>query len=112
MKKTILILVVLLATAAAPAVFADTVHVNVTLSSNFHDHTSTATTSLATDGKQDYTFKIAGYTCTLNGSYRGSVPTGCNYTINIASDGTLTGSVAGGSGTNVCTQNVPKACKN
>ena len=111
MKKTILILIVLLATAATPAVFADSITVTLNLSTNFHGHTASATTSLGTDGKQDYTYQVAGYTCKLNGSYRGSVPSGCNYQINIAADGTLTGSVGGGSGTSVCTQNVAKACK-
>jgi hypothetical protein len=38
-------------------------------------------------GPWTITFTVAGKTCNLNGSARGSVPTGCNYAITVASDG-------------------------
>lgn len=58
-------------------------------------------------GTERVVFKVAGKTCDLLGSASPiGASQGCNYTINIAADGTLTGS-----GNSPCTQNVAAACK-
>jgi hypothetical protein len=41
---------------------------------------------------------VAGKTCNLNGSACGSVPAGCNYSITVAPNGTISGT----SGNNDC----------
>lgn len=53
-------------------------------------------------GPWTITFTVAGKTCNLNGSARGSVPTGCNYAITVASDGTISGVLTAGN--SICTQ--------
>ncbi len=58
-------------------------------------------------GTKRVVFKVAGKTCDLLGSASPiGAFNGCNYTINIAPDGSLTGS-----GNSPCTQNVAAACK-
>lgn len=53
-------------------------------------------------GPQIITFTVAGKTCNLNGSGLGSVPTGCNYAITVAPDGSISGVLTAGN--SVCTQ--------
>jgi hypothetical protein len=67
----------------------------------------TAETYFPFKGTQRVIFKVAGKTCDLLGSASpiGAFD-GCNYEINIAPDGSLTGS-----GNSPCTQNVAAACK-
>ncbi|MEC4815549.1 MAG: hypothetical protein SAK29_20075 [Scytonema sp. PMC 1069.18] len=58
-------------------------------------------------GTQRIIFKVAGKTCDLLGSASPiGAFNGCNYTVNIAPDGSLTGT-----GNSPCTQNVAAACK-
>ena len=54
---------------------------------------------------------IQGKTCTLRSAAAGSVPMGCNYTIAIAADGTVSGELRAGNA--VCTQSadVADSCK-
>jgi hypothetical protein len=53
-------------------------------------------------GPWTITFTVAGKTCNLNGSARGSVPTGCNYALTVAPDGSISGVLTAGN--SVCTQ--------
>ena len=110
MKNTVAIAVVLLIAIAAPA-FADNVKVEVEISSNFDSSTLTLSNTYSTGG-EDLVVTVAGKTCNLKGSARGSVPVGCNYTIKVAPDGSITGTLFEGPGTQVCTQSedIPAAC--
>ncbi len=94
------------------AAMADTVM--VTSETTFSDPSGGSITSSDTysfRGTQDIVFTVAGKTCTLNGSARGSVPMGCNYKITVASNGSISGELSAGN--NVCTQtpNVASSCK-
>ncbi len=63
--------------------------------------------------KIDIIVVVAGRKCALRSSAAGSVPMGCNYTITVAADGSLSGELRAGN--MVCTQTpdivVGKACK-
>lgn len=52
-------------------------------------------------------FQVAGKTCYLNGSARGSVPEGCNYHLTVEPDGTIHGYLTAGNW--VCTQSADVA---
>lgn len=47
-------------------------------------------------------FEVAGKTCYLNGSARGSVPEGCNYHLTVEPDGSIHGILTAGNW--ICTQ--------
>lgn len=61
-------------------------------------------------GTSVISFEVAGKTCKLNGSARGSVPMGCNYEINVNPEGVISGRLTAGN--SVCTQSnsISKAC--
>jgi len=110
MKRTLTIVALsfLLVSAAA---LADTVSVTSQTSFSSPSGNITSTNSFAFQGTQTITFMVAGKTCNLNGSARGSVPMGCNYAITVAPNGTITGSLTAGN--SVCTQSnqVAASCK-
>jgi hypothetical protein len=94
------------------AAMADTVR--ITSQSTFSDPgggSITSSDAYAFKGTRDIVFTVAGKTCTLNGSARGSVPMGCNYQITVASNGSISGELTAGN--NVCTQTgqVASSCK-
>jgi hypothetical protein len=67
----------------------------------------TAETYFPFKGTQRVNFKVAGKTCDLLGSASPiGASDGCNYTISIAADGSLTGT-----GNSPCTTNVVAACQ-
>jgi|CXWL01.1.fsa_nt_gi opacity protein-like surface antigen len=111
MKKTLLIctLACLLAT---PVVLADTV--SITSNASFASPSGqslTSTTSIGFVGPQTITFTVAGKTCNLNGSAKGSVPMGCNYSLTVAPNGSISGTLTAGNA--VCTQSsqIASSCK-
>lgn len=111
MKRTLTIIALAFLFVSAAA-FADTV--SVTSQTSFSSPSGgniTSTNSYAFQGPQTITFTVAGKTCNLNGSARGSVPMGCNYAITVAPNGSITGSLTAGN--SVCTQSnqVAASCK-
>jgi hypothetical protein len=111
MKKTLTI-VALVFLAVSAAALADTV--SVTSQTSFSSPSGgsiSSTNSYAFGGTQTITFSVAGKTCNLNGSARGSVPMGCNYAITVAPNGSISGSLTAGNA--VCTQSgqVAASCK-
>lgn len=111
MKRT-LALIALAFLFVSAAAFADTV--SVTSQTSFASpggQSISSTNSAAFKGPQTITFTVAGKTCNLNGSARGSVPTGCNYSIIVAPDGSISGTLT--SGNSVCTQSsqIAASCK-
>lgn len=111
MKKT-LTLFALIFLALATTALADTV--SVTSTTSFSDpggQSISSTGSLGFQGTVTITFKVAGKTCNLKGSAGGPVPTGCNYAITVAPDGSISGTLV--SGNQVCTQSkdIAASCK-
>ena len=117
--KRVLLLVVLAALVLPGLALADTVWV-VTESAVNAGKSAPANESKSS--KAEYAFRpetpdivvvVAGRKCALHSSVRGSVPMGCNYTVTIAADGSLSGELRAGNA--VCTQTpeivVGKACK-
>jgi hypothetical protein len=88
--------------AAAGSIQADTV--SVTSHTAFSDPSGSiaSSNSYAFVGTKTITFEVAGKTCNLNGSARGSVPMGCNYNIAVDADGSISGMLTAGN--SVCTQ--------
>jgi len=106
---TIAALAILFVSGAA---LADTVA--ITSQTSFSDPSGgniSSTNSYAFQGTSTITFSVAGKTCNLNGSARGSVPMGCNYSLTVSPNGTITGSLTAGN--SVCTQSsqVAASCK-
>ena len=102
MKKVLAIvpLVFLLASSAA---LADAVAVSSkTFFSSPYGATIESFNYTAFQGPWTITFQVAGKTCNLNGSLRGSVPEGCNYHLVVEPDGTIWGVLTAGNW--VCTQ--------
>jgi hypothetical protein len=102
MRKSLPIVAIFTLFVAAAAM-ADTV--SVTSQSSFSNPGGgniQSTNSFAFQGTQTITFMVAGKTCNLNGSARGSVPMGCNYAITVAPNGSISGSLTAGN--SVCTQ--------
>ncbi|MCP4697553.1 MAG: hypothetical protein GY862_11985 [Gammaproteobacteria bacterium] len=110
MKKTLVIAAVA-ALFASTATLADTVSVTSQTAFSEPQGTITSSGSFAFGGTKTITFTVAGKTCNLNGSARGSVPMGCNYAITVAPNGSITGQLTAGN--NVCTQTaqVASSCK-
>ena len=111
MKKTLTIvaLAFLLVSAAA---LADTVTIiSQTSFSSPSGQSISSTGVLGFVGPQTITFQVAGKTCNLNGSARGSVPMGCNYALTVAANGSISGTLTAGN--SVCTQSgqVASSCK-
>lgn len=110
MKKTLAI-VAISTLFASTAALADTV--SVTSQTSFSDPKGSinSTGPFAFKGTRTITFTVAGKTCNLNGSARGSVPMGCNYAITVEPDGSITGKLTAGNG--VCTQTsqIASSCK-
>jgi opacity protein-like surface antigen len=111
MKKMLMVFALALLAVSAAAL-ADTV--SVTSQTSFSDPSGgsiSSTNTYAFKGTQTITFMVAGKTCNLKGSGSGSVPTGCNYALTVAPNGTLTGSLTAGN--SVCTQSgqVASSCK-
>ena len=111
MKKTLMIiaLAVLFVSSAA---LADTVA--ITSQTSFSDPSGgniQSTNSYAFTGTQTITFTVAGKTCNLKGSASGPVPTGCNYTITVSPNGSISGVLTAGN--SVCTQSsqIAASCK-
>jgi hypothetical protein len=110
MKKA-LIIVALAALFAASAALADTVAITSEASFSSPSGSIESTNSFAFRGPTTITFTVAGKTCNLNGSARGSVPTGCNYAIKVAPNGSISGTLTAGN--SVCTQSsqIASSCK-
>lgn len=110
MKRTLTVIALTFLFVSAAA-FADTVSVTSQTSFSSPSGSITSTNSFAFQGTQTITFTVAGKTCNLNGSARGSVPMGCNYAITVAPNGSITGSLTAGN--SVCTQSnqVAASCK-
>ncbi len=110
MKKTLLIAALVLL-AVSSAALADTVTVTSNTSFSVPSGSIQSTNTFAFGGTQTITFTVAGKTCNLNGSARGSVPMGCNYAITVAPNGSITGTLAAGN--SVCTQSsqIASSCK-
>ena len=89
MKKTLTILA--LALLAATAALADTVSVTSQTSFSSPSAKRNSTFKFHFKGTPDIVFMVAGKTCTLKGSGSGPVPTGCNYEITVAPDGSISG---------------------
>jgi hypothetical protein len=110
MKRVILLAVSAICLSAAGIIQADTV--SVTSLTSFSDPSGAIDSSdtYAFVGTNTITFEVAGRTCNLNGSARGSVPMGCNYKIVVAADGSITGTLSAGN--SVCTQtsDIAKSC--
>lgn len=113
LTRNVTLAIAALALLAGPVVsLADTV--TVTSEASFSDPSGgriSSTNSHAFVGTSTITFQVAGKTCNLNGSARGSVPTGCNYAITVAPSGALSGTLTAGN--SVCTQSnqVASSCK-
>jgi hypothetical protein len=105
---TIIFLSMLVVSSAA---FADTVAITSQASFSSPSGSIESTNSFAFKGTNTITFMVAGKTCNLNGSARGPVPTGCNYTITVAPNGSITGTLTAGN--SVCTQSsqIASSCK-
>jgi hypothetical protein len=111
MKKTLTI-VALVFLAVSAAAFADTVAVTSQTSfSSPSGGSISSTNSYAFKGVTTITFMVAGKTCHLKGSASGPVPTGCNYAITVAPNGSISGSLTAGN--EICTQSgqVASSCK-
>ena len=110
MKKS-LILVALAAALFSAQVLADTV--SITSQSTFTTPSGniTSTGSYAFVGPKTIVFEVAGKTCSLNGSARGSVPMGCNYQMTVSPSGKVSGILSAGN--SVCTQSdqIAASCK-
>jgi hypothetical protein len=111
MKKTLMIMT-LTSLMAAAAALADSVSVTSQTSfSNPSGGSISSTNSYGFKGTATITFTVAGKTCNLKGSASGPVPTGCNYAITVAPNGSISGSLT--SGNSVCTQTnqIASSCK-
>lgn len=110
MKKALLI-VALAVLCASSAALADTVSITSQASFSSPSGSVTSTNSFAFKGPTTITFTVAGKTCNLNGSARGSVPMGCNYAITVAPNGSISGTLTDGN--SVCTQSsqIAASCK-
>lgn len=116
MKKA-LILVAALAIALPCLALADTVWVETQSSIDAgaaapanESKTSTAEYAFRPE-KPEITVKVANKMCVLRSSAAGSVPMGCNYTITVAADGSVSGELRAGN--MVCTQtpDIAKSCQ-
>ncbi len=113
MKKLLLIIVAAAMFFMPGAAYADSVKIYT--QANFTSPASGVLTSPEFfhdfRGPQTITFTVAGKTCNLNGSARGSVPMGCNYAVTVAPNGSLAGKLTAGN--SICTQSadVAAACK-
>ena len=110
MLKTLMIgtaAVVLFASSAS----ADTVRIVAQAQMTEPSGSIVAQQEYGFQGTTNIVVKVFGKTCTLNGSARGSVPMGCNYTIAMDPSGTISGELRAGN--NVCTQTpqVASSCK-
>ena len=110
MKKSLALVAVATALFSAQSL-ADTV--SITSQSSFATPSGNinSTGSYAFVGPSTIEFEVAGKTCKLNGSARGSVPMGCNYEITVSPSGKITGILSAGN--SVCTQSdqIASSCK-
>jgi hypothetical protein len=104
MKKTLMTLMTVALTClfVSAAAFADNVAVATQISFTDPGGSINSSSNFSFIGTKTITFKVAGKTCNLNGSARGSVPSGCNYLLTVAPDGSISGVLT--SGNSVCTQ--------
>lgn len=95
----------------AGAALADTVGITSETSFSTPSGNVSSDSVKAFVGPETIIFSVAGKTCTLNGSARGSVPMGCNYHITVDPNGNITGALTAGN--SVCTQSgaVAAQCK-
>jgi len=109
--RKILLLAACFALLTAGAALADNVTITSKASFSTPGGMLESTNTFPFRGTQTITFQVAGKTCNLNGSARGSVPTGCNYHLTVAPDGSITGELAAGN--QVCTQtrDIAASCK-
>ena len=110
MKKT-LTLIVLAFLALSAAALADTVKVTSNTSFSSPSGSIQSSNTFSFKGTVTITFMVAGKTCNLKGSASGPVPTGCNYDIVVAPNGSITGTLTAGN--SVCTQSnqIAASCK-
>ncbi|MEB3358371.1 MAG: hypothetical protein VKK04_16720 [Synechococcales bacterium] len=111
MKKLLLTLAALAMFLFASPVYADTVRVVTEAKFINPSGNDKAEFEYAFRGIDTIRVQFGGKTCTLNGSARGSVPMGCNYTIFIRPDGSFGGELRAGN--SVCTPsaNVAASCQ-
>ena len=72
--------------------------------------TISTSTSFGFKGPATITFSIAGKTCNLLGSGGGGVPAGCNYTVTVAPDGSISGKSGDNKGCTPSSQ-IAASCK-
>ena len=110
MKRALLFAASSIILFAAEGVQADTVAVTSHTAFSDPSGSITSSNSFAFKGTSTISFKVAGKMCNLNGSARGSVPMGCNYKIDVAPDGSISGELSAGN--SVCTQtaDIAKSC--
>ncbi len=110
MKKALMI-VALAVLCASSVVLADAVSITSQASFSSPSGSVNSTNSFSFQGPDTITFTVAGKTCNLNGSGLGSVPTGCNYAITVAPNGSISGTLTAGN--NFCTQSnqIASSCK-
>lgn len=108
MKKLLATTAIALFTMTGAAL-ADTV--GVTSETSFSSPTGNISSTAVKPfvGTENIIFTVAGKTCTLNGSKRGSVPMGCNYHITVSPDGAISGELTAGN--SVCTQTTAVAAQ-
>lgn len=110
MKKVILIILAAAMFLLQAPAYADTVTVVSNTSFSNPQSQIKSEGEYAFRGVSTITFEVAGNTCNLNGSLRGSVPSGCNYLIEVAPNGQISGELTAGN--YVCTQSadIPSSC--
>ncbi|HEV8580497.1 MAG TPA: hypothetical protein VGX68_15630 [Thermoanaerobaculia bacterium] len=110
MKKALMIAVLAVLCISSVAL-ADSVSITSQASFSSPSGSITSTGNFQFKGPQTITFTVAGKTCNLNGSGRGSVPEGCNYAITVAPNGSISGTLTAGN--SVCTQSsqIAASCK-
>lgn len=91
MKKVILVIVAAAMFFVSDAAYADTLNVISNTSVSKPPQELVSQKSFAFGGTPRIIFEVAGKTCNLTGSGSIATPKGCNYDIEVAPDGTITG---------------------
>lgn len=104
--------VLAIAAFAAGAAHAD----SVTITSNANVGTPAQSLSASMNWAHNpttpnLTIQVAGKTCTLVSSKQAGSSNGCNYALNVAPDGTITGSLTAGNSACTPTAQVASSCK-
>lgn len=110
MKKSLMIAAFVFL-AVSTVALADSLTVTSQLLTTSPDvPTISTSTNFAFKGPNTITFTIAGKTCNLKGSGGGGVPAGCNYTITVAPNGSISGTSGDNQGCTPSSQ-IAASCK-